>query len=58
MNSKKAKLIAAVIFLIIVIGGGYLLSTRIQKHSIRKTGVKTEFNPVYIDSMVRAKNKK
>lgn len=55
MKSRKIKLAVAVIFLLIVIGGGYLLSTRIQKHSIKKTGTKTEFNPVYIDSMVRAR---
>ena len=57
MNPQKKKIIAFVVFLIVIIGGGFLLTTRINRNGIQKTGYKTEYNPNYVDSMVRAKNK-
>lgn len=55
MKSKRNKIIIAAIFLIIVLGGGYLFSTKISKNTIKKTGYKTNHNPSYIDSMMRLK---
>lgn len=57
MNSQKKKLLVVFIFVTVVIGGGYLLSTFIGRNSIKKLGYKTQHNPTYIDSMVRAKKK-
>lgn len=58
MNNSKSKLIILFIFLALIIGGGYLLSRRINRNGVKKTGFKTEYNPNYIDSAVRAKSKK
>ncbi|MCC7298327.1 MAG: hypothetical protein IT244_08345 [Bacteroidia bacterium] len=55
MKNPKIKLVVFIVFLLLVIGGGYGLSTLIGRNSIKKTGFKTEHNPNYIDSMVRAK---
>lgn len=55
MKPRKLKLIVFLVFLFLVIAGGYYFSTLINKNAIKKTGYKTEHNPGYIDSMVRAK---
>lgn len=57
MKSQKTKLIIFICFLILVLGGGYLISRKISKNAIKKTGYKTQYNPNYIDSAVRAKSK-
>lgn len=57
MKSKKTKLLVLLIFLLLVLGGGFLISRNISRNAIKKTGVKTDFNPGYIDSAVRAKSK-
>ena len=57
MRSRKIKIIVFILFIVVVIGGGFYLSTKIQRNRIQKTGYKTNYNPNYIDSAVRAKNK-
>jgi hypothetical protein len=57
MKSNKAKILVFIIFLVLVVGGGFLLSMKIRKNAIQKTGFRTNHNPNYIDSMVRAKKK-
>lgn len=57
MQSKKVKIAVLMIFLAIVLGFGALFYfMKIKGHSVvRKKGYRTEYNPVYVDSMVRAK---
>lgn len=58
LNSQRKKLILLVLFLTVVLAGGYWFSLKINRNKVKKTGFKTEFNPSYIDSMVQAKKKK
>jgi len=54
MNNKK-KLWFFIGFLIVIVGGGFLLSMLIPRNSIKKTGYKTKMNPNYIEDKMQEK---
>lgn len=55
MNSSRKKLLILFLFLFFLLGGGYILSRKINRNGIKKTGYRTEHNPNYIDSAIKAK---
>jgi hypothetical protein len=59
MQKKSHKIIALVAFITIILGTGYVIYQNKLKgrKSLRKGGYRTDYNPRYVDSMVRAKQK-
>ena len=59
MQKKSHKIIALVAFIAIILGTGYVIYQYKLKgrKSLRKGGYRTDYNPRYVDSMVRAKQK-
>lgn len=59
MKSKRIKLIIVIAFILLILGMGALFyQMKIKgRKTVRKQGYRTEYNPVYLDSMVRARKK-
>jgi hypothetical protein len=57
-KKSRNKIVIFILFLILIIGGGYMLSRKIDKNGIQKTGYKTEHNPSFIDSSMKSKKSK
>jgi hypothetical protein len=60
MKQKSVKIAVAVAFILLILGVGftfYKVKLKDRK-TVKKQGYRTNYNPSYIDSMVRAKRKK
>ena len=59
MQKKSHKIIALILFIAIILGTGFVMYHYKLKgrKSLRKGGYRTDYNPRYVDSMVRAKKK-
>ena len=60
MQSPKKKLLVALLFVAIILSAGYALyfSKLKGRKSIKTHGVKTDFNPSYVDSIVELNKEK
>lgn len=60
MKNKSIKLIIAIAFIAMILGMGALFyQIKIKGHkTVKKQGYRTEYNPSYLDSMVRARKSK
>lgn len=59
MQKKSHKIVALIVFITIILGTGFVIYHYKLKgrKSLRKGGYRTDYNPRYVDSMVRAKKK-
>lgn len=59
MQKKSHKITALIVFIFIILGTGFVFYQYKLKgrKSLRKGGYRTDYNPRYVDSMVRAKQK-
>jgi hypothetical protein len=59
MQKKSHKIIALILFIAVILGTGFVMYHYKLKgrKSLRKGGYRTDYNPRYVDSMVRAKKK-
>jgi hypothetical protein len=53
--NNKTKLRVLLIFVVVLVGGGFLLATLIPETGIKKTGYKTKVNPSYIEDKLQEK---